>query len=55
MPTVVPRPDLDVCISAASQITASALNSGQLQGDIEAVKKYFSDMYAHILKTRQSR
>lgn len=55
MPTPNPHPELDVCIEAASRITASAIESGKLLPNIEDVKKYFSDIYAYMLKVKFSR
>ena len=55
MPTPINRPELDVCIEAASHITASAIESGKLSADIDTVKNYFSDIYRCIIQARSGK
>lgn len=50
-----PKPELDTCIEVAGNITASAIQSGKLEADVENVKKYLSEIYAHVVRLRTGR
>ncbi len=44
------HPEREICLEVAGRITASAIESGKLSSEAEAVSSYLSDMYFRILK-----
>ena len=52
MPMTQPKPELDVCIEVAGRITASAISSGQIKADVEAIKSYLTEIYTCLVQLR---
>ena len=52
MPTLIPRPDLDMALEVTGNVVSAAIQSGKLSCEVEEVMQYFAELYPKIVKLR---